>query len=291
MRSEPRSVSGEVPASDRAASLRTMRRGSSSDGRSFVTNLPGRLAEEPLTTKLLPLLDDPRRIVRNEAARSLAGVSAETLRGTQRTRLQEVLEEFQKGLLLNNDRAGSHMALGALYESLGQDQRAIAAYRAALRVEPQVTGPRTNLAAVFDRLAEAAEQAAAQAGQRQDEPAQTKAAEQAAGYRQQAAALRREELDYVARDVRLLPESAGLQYRYGMLLYLHRRLEEAEKALLVATTLEPTNPQFLWGLVLFYKEQNQPQTALPLAEKLVKLRPDEPSYRQVLEELRVGKDR
>ena len=45
----------------------------------------------------------------------------------------------------------------------------------------------------------------------------------------------------------------------------------------------------LWGLVLFYKERNQPQPALALAEKLVKLRPDEPSYRQVLEELRAAK--
>ena len=250
-----------------------------------VSNLPGRLSEDQLVTKLLPLLDDPRRIVRNEAGRSLAGVSPETLRGSQRTRLQEVLEEYQTGLLLNNDRAGSHLARGALYESLGQDAKAVAAYWEALRVEPKVTGPRTNLAAVLDRLAEAAERTAEQAGQRQAQPAQTQAAEQAASYRHQAAALRREELDYVARDVRLLPESAGLQYRYGMLLYLHGRFEEAEKALVMASTLEPKNPQFLYGLVLFYKERNQPQTALPLAEKLVKLRPDEPSYRQVLEEL------
>ena len=97
---------------------------------------------------------------------------------------------------------------------------------------------------------------------------------------------RREELDCLARDIRLAPDAAFLQYRYGMLLYLHRRFEEAEAALRKASDLEPNNPQFLMGVVLFYKEQGQPEKAVPLAEKLASLRPDDEMYRQILRELR-----
>jgi cytochrome c-type biogenesis protein CcmH/NrfG len=71
-----------------------------------------------------------------------------------------------------------------------------------------------------------------------------------------------------------------------MLLYLHRRMEAAERALTEAVSLEPRNPQFLLGLVLFYREQHRPQQAIPWAEKLVGLRPDDTMYRQVLDEVR-----
>ena len=70
----------------------------------------------------------------------------------------------------------------------------------------------------------------------------------------------------------MLPNAAGLQYRFGMLLYLHRRFDEAEAALLQASRLEPFQPQFLLGIVLFYKERKQLEKALPLAEQLVALR-------------------
>jgi tetratricopeptide (TPR) repeat protein len=139
-----------------------------------------------------------------------------------------------------------------------------------MHVEPQVTGPRGNLAALYDHLAEAGECTV----------------EEANRFRQEAVRLRREELDYLARDVRLAPEAASLQYRYGMLLYLHRRWKDAEAALRKANELEPNNPQFLMGVVLFYKEQGPLEKALPLAEKLVALRPEEDMYRKILDELR-----
>ena len=42
------------------------------------------------------------------------------------------------------------MSFGILYEQMGRDQKAIAAYRTAIRVQDDVTGPRTNLAAFAD---------------------------------------------------------------------------------------------------------------------------------------------
>ena len=176
--------------------------------------------------------------------------------------------------------------LGIVAEGQGQDEQAVQAYQDALRVEPRTTGPRTNLAALYDRLAEGEDRRAGSAASRGDTATAEKAEAEANRLRQEVTRLRREELDLFARDVRLAPQAAFVQYRYGMLLYLHRRYDEAEQALRKAHDLESNSPQLLLGLVLFYKERNQPQQALPLAERLVKLRPQDKMYQQVLAEVR-----
>jgi len=239
-----------------------------------IRSLQGRLPEEELAKKLAPLLDDPIRSVRTEAARVLAGVSSRArraMRGAQRDRLMDVLVEYEKGQKLVNDRAGGHMNLGTLYENLGEDDRAIEAYEAAISVEPTATGPRSHLAALYDRLADASD---------------FQSPSRAMKYREKAAALQRAALELAARDARLLPDNAAIQYRYGLSLYLHRRLDEAETALLAAHELEPKNPQFLLGILLFYKEQREHDKAISLAEKLIELRPQDPMPRQVLKEIR-----
>lgn len=251
-----------------------------------ISNLQGRLSDEKFVQAIAPLLNDPLRLVRTETARALAGMPEGLLRGTQRKQLSDALVEHKRGLMVNSDRAGAHLMLGILAEGQGQDEQAVQAYQDALHVEPRTTGPRTNLAALYDRLAEGEDRRAGQAASQGDTPAAQKAGAEANRLRQEAARLRREELDLFARDVRLAPQASFVQYRYGMLLYLHRRYDEAEQALRKAHDIEPNNPQFLLGLALFFKERNQPQQALPLAERLVKLRPQDKMYQQVLDELR-----
>jgi tetratricopeptide (TPR) repeat protein len=250
-----------------------------------VGNLQGRLSQDQLIRELGPLLDDPIRLVRTEAARVLAAVPGSAFRGAQRQQLQHALGEYEKGLMVSNDRAASHMTLGIVHESRGEDELAIEAYEAAIRVEPRVTGPRTNLAAVYDRRAEAMQERVRQAQMLGNRRAAERAIEEMTDYREKATRLRREELDCLARDAALVPDNAAVQYRYGMLLYLHRQMGEAEAALKKAVELEPNTPQFLLGLVLFYQQIEQYDRALGLAQRLVALRPEDATYRQVLADL------
>jgi tetratricopeptide (TPR) repeat protein len=97
--------------------------------------------------------------------------------------------------------------------------------------------------------------------------------------------LRKEELQNLARDARLVPESAAIQYRYGLSLYLHGRLEEAEEALAAACRLSPNTPDFLLALALFYQKQERFAEALEYADRLVKLRGGNPAYQQVRAEI------
>lgn len=249
-----------------------------------IANLQG-LPDESLVRSVVPLLKDPVRSVRTEAARVLARVPVSLLKGTQRQSLTQALEEFKAGLMANNDRASAHLTLGLLYESQQNFAAARQAYETAIHVEPQVTGPRTNLAALLERLAEPTQYGAV--GGREPAIASATAA-QAVEYRQKAAELRKEELALLQRDVGLMPTSAALQYRYGLLLYLHGQLQEAEQHLAKACELEPNSPDFALALALFYQKQQRHGEALEWARRLVALRPDDASYRQLLAELQRG---
>jgi len=241
------------------------------------------LPNEELVRQVAPLLTDSVRSVRMEAARVLARVPVSLLRGTHRHALDAALEEYKQGVLTSNDRAAAHLTLGVLYESQQNAEAARKAYETAIHVEPQVSGPRTNLAALLERLAELADQRAASLDS--SATAGQSAASSANELRQQSATLRRQELDLVGRDVRLSPQTAPLHYRYGLLLYLQGRMEEAETSLREACRLEPNTPDFLLALALLYQKQQRLDDAREYTRKLITLRPDDPSYRQLWKEI------
>jgi len=215
-----------------------------------------------LLKAMTPLLEDPRRLVRIEVARALAPVPTGEFNATERTALEKAADDLKRSLAVNSDQVGSHMTLGILYERKGETRLAAQAYRTAIRIQGDVTGPRSNLAVLLDRL----------------------------GQQEEAKRLRREELDLLARDVKLLEdtgqENAGLLYRYGMSLYLNDRIEEAEKPLLKATQLEPYSPRPLLALVLLHEKLNRWDDAMDGCRRLLELRPNDLSYRQLLQRLR-----
>lgn len=167
---------------------------------------------------LLPLLGDPRRLVRHEAAQLLAsGDFYQALSPDQRTQVDLALREVRTALMVTADRGGAHMAWAGLCEQRGLTAEAIDAYTTAMRVEPQMAGPRTNLAALMDQLA-----------QRGDRRAAARAEQ-----------LRAEELPLLARDADLAPEHAPIQYRYGLALYLSGDWDAALQRLKRAQQLAP----------------------------------------------------
>ena len=89
-----------------------------------------------------------------------------------------------------------------------------------------MTGPRSNLAALLDRLGE----------REMPQSADERPSGQVRQWQQEAAQLRREELELLARDARLLPRNAAIQYRYGLSLYLNGEQQAAEQALQAAAS-------------------------------------------------------
>lgn len=176
---------------------------------------------------LLPLLKDPIRLIRVEAARVLtASGTYQTLSGAEQASVDHALAEVKESMMQTSDRAGAHMGWAMMCEARGRYREAVVAYETAMRVEPTTTGPRTNLAALLEQMAS------------QSSPAVQ--AQIIARVKQ----LRADELPLLGRDVALAPDIAAAQYRYGLALYLAGKLDEAMDRLERAVELEPQTPAF-----------------------------------------------
>jgi len=241
-------------------------------------------ATRPLFRDLFPLLSDPVRSVRIEAARVLSCAAPEMFgkvaNGRERKAYHAAVDEYVDSLMTVSDRGGAFLALGTLRESQGDEDAAIDAYKTAIHVQPNRPGARSNLAAIYDRRREKADREARQAAMQRDRPTVERLAHVVADNAVAAEEMRRQELPLLAREARLAPNIARLQHRYSFALYLTGDLEGAEKAMRQAYTLEPTNPEYVLGLALLYQKMERFPEALRLTSDLLELVPEEnPSYR------------
>jgi tetratricopeptide (TPR) repeat protein len=165
----------------------------------------------------------------------------------------------------------SHLTRGLVFERMAAKRedydRAIEAYRLASHVEPDVVGPRSNLAELLERVA-------------QQEPDAGKAQAMILESRE----LRRIETGLLANEAKLLPDNASVQYRYGLSLYLIGEEDKAVAALERANELEPDTFEIMLRLALLYKKRHAWPQAIDTLERLLKQQPDNEMLKHVLRE-------
>ncbi len=108
--------------------------------------------------RLAPRLSDKRRLIRIEAARTLAGEAEEWLPSAARPAFEAALRELLAAERFNADRPESHARLGDLHAARGQVGEAEAAYRQAIVIDRSFVPAWVNLARLLegrDRLEEA----------------------------------------------------------------------------------------------------------------------------------------
>ena len=238
--------------------------------------------QNPFTTlrnHVIPLLDDPVRSVRTAAAQVSSEVPASIWPTESLPSFQRALKELETGLMVNNDRAATHLTLGSIYENLRQHDKAEQAYRLAIQVEPNATGPRSNLAELYTRLAENLARQYQQS--RQQVPPNVQ--ESIQNYLLQAETLRSDEFVNFERDASYAPENAAVQYRYGLALYRNGQLEKAIEVLRKVHQLEPRTPIYMIALSRLLQTTEKFKEALEIAEKLTEI---EPQHQGLVEELK-----
>jgi len=236
----------------RKARIDSLRAGDPQLRLSAVRSLSGLPVHEQVDL-LAPRLQDPVGGVRILAARHLAAAPNVMLEPEEEQALSRSLQEYVESEMANADRAGAHMNLGSLFQEMGDLQRAADAYKKAMRLEPYLAGPRTNLAAIYDPDPEAPPHV-----QRLKNP-------------EEARRLREQELPLLARDAKLLPDDPLPRYRYSMALYLLGRLEEAEEELEEVCRLAPNSADYRLMLTLLYEKRGKLDEALASLEKLPEL--------------------
>jgi tetratricopeptide (TPR) repeat protein len=85
----------------------------------------------------LEMLNDPVKIVRMEAARQLAAFPLGELDQKRRDLLSNSFEEYEKTLLFTAERPETQLSLALFYSQQNFPEKAIKAYKEALRLQPQ----------------------------------------------------------------------------------------------------------------------------------------------------------
>jgi tetratricopeptide (TPR) repeat protein len=175
---------------------------------------------------LSPLLKDPSRSVRIEAARTLAPLREYT---SANSGFAAAAREYRAAQLAVASRPEAHVALGDFESSMGNPDKALEHYSIALAMDPKFSFARLNYADALRRFG--------------DEPGAEK--------------MLRDGLDMDAAN-------ADLRHSLGLLLVRTERSDEGLKELQLATELAPDNARFAYVAGIALHSLGQTDNALRL---------------------------
>lgn len=235
---------------------------------------------------LAPLLNDPIRAVRIEAARVLSSTppGASDPRGLL-VAFERASREFKEAQMAIADRPEAHLNLGVVNANLGRLGLAEQAYKTALRLDEGFLPARFNLANLYNRIGRNrdAERVLREGLERFPDQGEL---HYSLGLLLAEEKRLKEAAESLGRAAALMPERPRVHYNHGLSLQKIGRFDEAETAMLKAHQLSPDDPGILQALAIFYMQRRQWDRALIYAERLVLLYPNVPGPRQLLNQIR-----
>ena len=231
-----------------------------------------------------PLLDDPVRAVRIEAARALANVPPQTAGAALGEKIGRGLAEYVAAQQIDADRPESHTNLCTLLGELGQWEAAEAECRAATRLRPSYTPAYVNLADLYrtrGRDDEGEKILRAGIAVRPDDAA----LHHALGLSLVRQKKEGEALAELQRAAEILPEEARYSYVLGVGLNSVGKTDQALAVLQKAQARHPNDRDILIALATMNRDSGHMSEAREYARKLAALSPDDPSTRQLVQQL------
>jgi tetratricopeptide (TPR) repeat protein len=233
---------------------------------------------------LPPLLTDPVRSVRMEAARALAGEPEQKLSAVDREAFAKALAEYVQAQRFNADRPEAQSNLGMLHAERGDIPGAEKALREALALDASFAPAAVNLADLYRSHGRDAD------AEKTLRAALANAPREATLHHSLGLTLARQKrtADAVAelgRAVQLAPDSARYVYVYAVALHSAGKVPQAIAELERAQRRFPGNQAVLEGLVAFERDRGNRAAAIGWATQLVALDPDNPQARRLLEAL------
>ncbi|MCG6896013.1 MAG: tetratricopeptide repeat protein [Thiocapsa sp.] len=227
-----------------------------------------------------PLLSDPARTARLEAARVLAPVMRQGIGGRLRDQMSAALEEYVAAQMVNADRPESHLNLGLVAAAAGESKLAEQAYRTALRLDPRFTPARANLADLYreqGRERDAEAELRAGLASEPDNPA----LHHALGLALVRAQRMDGAIDELSRAAELAPENTRYQYVYAVALDGAGRTAEALPLLEAARERDPANRDLLVALIRYNAKLGRRDVAIGWLDQLDADAPGDPEVQQL----------
>lgn len=230
----------------------------------------------PLAT---PLLGDPMRSVRTEAARVLAGVPRERL--PDAARFDRALREYVDTQRANADQPWAHANLGILHTRLGDADAAERSLRRAVKLDPGFVPGYVNLADLLRSTGRDADgERVLRAGLRQ--------VGDSADLRHALGLLlvRSGRTDEALGELRLAAsDNARFAYTYGIALHSTGDGDEALRTLAQYHASYPSDRDILLALATIARDRGDVDRALTWARKLLALDASDRATAQLIREL------
>jgi Tfp pilus assembly protein PilF len=246
----------------------------------------GRLPADTRAAVLLPLLGDPIRGVRVEAARSLAELPAAAIGEDHRVAFEKALSEYEQAQSVVSDLPMGRLNLAVLYTARGHHDEAIATYRRVIEMDPLFLPAWANLAHLYDALGKPVE-----AEQTLHDAIAVLPGEGELHYSLGLLLAQQERMVEATASLRRaserMPNRARVYYNLGLAEQRIGHADKAEQALRRASQLEPRDPAIVHALIVLYSQQGEWHQALPLARRLVELTEGAPGAVGLLEQVEV----
>jgi len=233
---------------------------------------------------LAPLLRDPVRTVRIEAAEVLAGLPADNLPSDVAAAFSRATDEYVSAQQFNADRPEAHLNLGLLYARENHFDKAEAELKTALSLDPSFTPAAVNLADLYrgKNRDQDGERVLQEAISRSPNDASLEHALGLLMVRQKRGA---QGLDLLAASARIDPSNARYVYVYAVALNDAGRTHAAIETLESSIKVHPYDRDSLAALVNFLEQSGDPANALIYAQRLDEVEPGNPEVRRMLKEL------
>jgi predicted CXXCH cytochrome family protein len=235
-----------------------------------------------------PILTDPVRGVRIEAARILADVPESQIPADQINARASALQEYQNYLTLNADWPSENVNQGNLLLRQGQADAAIVAYQRALQLDPLFASAYVNLADTYRQLEQ---EEAGEKYLRQGLALLPLAADlhHALGLLLVRKTDQSDALIELAEAAKLAPENARYAYVYAVALHSGGKSKQALAVLKDAEKRHSFNPDILNALISMHLEVGDNKAALAYARKAAEALPENPQMRTLIEQLTTAK--
>ncbi len=237
---------------------------------------------EKLAKLLTPVLYDPIKTVRIEAARRLAGDMAQHLDADQQELSRTVLQEFEDAMEYSADFAFARHNLANLYAELNRPEDAIRQYEEAIRIDKQFFPAIANLAVLYNQKGqnEQAEQLLREAVTAHPELYDLA---YSLGLLLVEMQRSREAVTYIEQASKGMPGRARIHYNLGLLYQSLQDPARAGNELRAALAIEPQSLDFQYGLADHYLKLGRFEEARPIVEDMVRMHPGNPIGKQMLD--------
>lgn len=251
--------------------------------RAAIANLE-QLPSSARITLLAPLLGDPIRAVRIEAARVLSSIALDQFDDKQRVLFKVALAEFEEAQNQSLDMPAANLNFGVLYENKNKPEQAEYYYLNALSLDADFTPARLNLARLYSRLNRQHEAETILRAGIVRQPNQGELMYSLGLLLAEENHLK-EAVTTLGKAANLLPHLARVRYNYALGLQQLGDRQKARVNLLQAQRLDPHDFSIVMALTISYiQDKNWPQ-ASKWAEKLQKLNPGSQQVQQILGEI------